>query len=113
MRISNHHNRRIQSIIKQFGEINQTLEVKGLYGDVTATWSFNPSTFSFDRLRLIFKFLSGFPTDKVGDPISFMDITSKELVECEERFSALIGENGVMLPIFDEEWDRIIQQYNR
>jgi hypothetical protein len=46
-----------------------------------------------------------------GDPVSFSDITAKELVECEERFLALLSENAITLQIVDEEWQRLINSY--
>lgn len=111
MKITIWHNRRIQAIIKQFGQINQDLVIKGIYGDTTATMVFNPHQFNFDRLRLIFKFISEFPDDENGDKISFRDISSKQLCDCELIFSSWLNNQGVSLPIFDEEWERLMQQY--
>ncbi len=110
MLISNHHNRRVQAIIKQFGQVDKDIRFTDSFG---YSFAFNPSHMGFARNRLIFKFLSGFPVDKQGDPISFMDIQTKELVECEERFLSLLSDNSINLPIVNEEWDRLIQEYNR
>jgi hypothetical protein len=111
MKITNHHNKRIHAIIKQFSWIDKDLIVSGIYGNKTTTLTFNPSKFSFDRLRIIFKFISEFPDDEDGNKISFINITSSELCDCELRFSSWLNTQEMSLPIFNEEWDRIINSY--
>jgi len=108
MIISHNHNRRVQAIIKQFSYVDKELTFED---DYQRRFSFNPAKMGFARNRIIFKFLSRFPVDVEGDPVSFSDITAKELVECEERFLALLSENAITLQIVDEEWQRLINSY--
>lgn len=108
MIISYQHLKRNMAIVKQFNSLNESLMYEI---DDSNRYCFNPTMISFDRLKIIYKLISQFPIDKDFDFISFKDIEAKELCECEIRFSAWLNVQGFSLNIFDEEWNRIVEQY--
>jgi len=95
-------------IIKQFQGVNKDLIIEDGCG---GKYAFNPSTQSLARLKIIYKFISLFPKDSEGDPVSTVDITPKELCDCELEFSSWLNNQGENLPIFESEWDRILEFY--
>lgn len=64
---------------------------------------------TMDELKQIFKLMNlDYPIDEDAKT-STRDIDSKELVRHIEWAVKILGENGVLLPFIEEQWERILQ----
>ena len=68
-----------------------------------------------EELKQLLKILNfNYKVDKKNDKkISTKDINNKELLAHIEYVIKLCAENEIMLPMVQEEWDFMIQTYNR
>tara|TARA_R110002074_G_scaffold400352_3_gene595602 strand:+ start:122 stop:481 length:360 start_codon:yes stop_codon:yes gene_type:complete len=68
-----------------------------------------------EELKQLLKILNfNYKVDKKNDKkISTKDIDNKELLAHIEWVIKLCAENDIMLPMVQEEWDLMIQTYNR
>jgi len=65
---------------------------------------------TMDELKQLFKLMNlDYPIEEDGK-VSTRDITSKELSRHIEFVLKIIGENGVLLPFIEDEWQRLLEQ---
>lgn len=67
-----------------------------------------------DTLRWYLKiFDTKYPKHENGEPYSFKDVDSKTLTEHLEYYRLVLAHNSKSFKSDLEEWDRLIEQYNR
>lgn len=69
---------------------------------------------SADKLRYFLKtFDTDFPKKEDGDPCSMREVDTSIVIKHIEYIRYVLGSNGAIFKSDDEEWQRLIQQYNR
>ena len=64
---------------------------------------------TMDELKQLFKLMNLYYPIEEDGKVSTRDITSKELSRHIEFVLKIMGENGILLPFIEEDWDRILQ----
>ena len=112
MRISRQHNNFYHLVIKQAFEAGGHLVFKELLDTRTGKpflLEKNIDYFDLDDLKQIFKAVNfDYPIDDDGEKVSTKEITDKELVQHLEFIYKTLGENGYLIPIIEEEWQRLM-----
>jgi hypothetical protein len=67
-----------------------------------------------DKLRWYLKiFDPNFPKDSEGHPLSMAVVDTDVVLKHIEYMNYVLVNNGSCLAVYDEEWKRLIEQYNR
>ena len=64
---------------------------------------------AMDELKQIFKLMNLYYPIEEDGKVSTRDITSKELTRHIEFVLKIMGENGILLPFIEDEWERMLQ----
>ena len=65
---------------------------------------------TMDELKQLFKLMNlDYPIEEDGK-VSTRDITSKEMTRHIEFVLKIMAENGTLLPVVEEEWQRLLEQ---
>ena len=65
---------------------------------------------TLEELKVILKLMDlNFPIEEDGK-VSTRDITSKEMTRHIEFVLKIMAENGTLLPVVEEEWQRLLEQ---
>ena len=74
----------------------------------------NIDYFDTNDLKQIFKMTNfDYPIDDDNQKVSTRDISNAELVQHLEYIYKTLGENGYLIPIVDEAWQRVLDEANR
>jgi len=65
---------------------------------------------TMDELKQLFKLMNLYYPIEEDGKVSTRDITSKELSRHIEFVLKIMGENGVLLPFIEDEWQRLLEQ---
>lgn len=76
----------------------------------TPRFKFRPSAISKESTRNLLKFLDfDYPRDDKGNPVSYRDLSNKQMQSHIEWIIRQAGESGVELKHIREEWSRLME----